>query len=201
MIVSKRANSHAIDRVADTCSLTDPNSLFIYDPKSVSYILIRKEWNYFLNNRKDVVFVLCIQAKNNETKMVPRRIGTNIREIKIHRHNNAVFNIANVQYVGIRLTNQVLVMDRHCIVPIGPEEVRDLNRHIFIDLEFHAASGSEMYTTLSLASSAAYDTAACMSSRAIDGKLFRISSVDTSAARLSRMTETITRVPLMQAFP
>ena len=67
----------------------------------------------------------------------------------------------NIDYPLVRLTAKCLVNDGMRVMPCGDKQSRERSRKILVEFEFHAA----VSTTRSRANSAAYDTAAAISSR------------------------------------
>jgi len=147
--------------------------------------------------------LLYARTKDNDSRRIPIRIETSIGEIKVQSHQDAIFPRADIKNSFILGTLQTLASGRSCVVPASRQHLCESFGQILIQFEAHVqvSEADGMRTICSRASSAAYATAACISSSAREGYSRIISCAVCPSARLSSTTDTMMRVPRIQAFP
>lgn len=82
-------------------------------------------------------FILGLQSKHDEPRMVRRRVGPNIGKPQVEREERSSLALTNRGELLIPCASEFLVMRRDGIVSSFTQQIRELDRKVLIDLELH----------------------------------------------------------------
>ena len=134
----------------------NPYPILFNDPKTVLRSLFPKCFQQAVNDRHHMVFVLSLQSQHNESRELLRRVGTDVGEVRIKRHKDAAFSLAQGRHLRIRFAAKILFKGGRGFVFRLSHPLCYIYRKVFIDLEFHECYPSaETGTIRSRASCAA----------------------------------------------
>lgn len=106
---------------------------------------------------------------HDDPRKFPRWISPDICKIEIKRDQGSALTTTYIGDLVIDGSIQMLLANGEGIIAGAPQNVSDLTRQILVDLELHPLAARTGIMSSSRAKSAAYATAAAMSSLARDG--------------------------------
>lgn len=133
-------------------SAVNPDAVLFYYPKRARQLLVRQQRQHPPDRGRDRWMRLIGQAQYDNTREVRWRVGQDVGEIQVQRHQRPQFPRAYAYDAPIRLTTKGLFCNGMSVVPCGAKHFGQRRRKIFVELESHAAL---VCTTRSRANSAA----------------------------------------------
>jgi hypothetical protein len=109
----------------------------LYDPEAARERLVGQLTHETLTDLEDERLVLPWKAKHHETRILVRTIRPNISEPAVERYEHAALAPHNTGEIGVLRSADTLIVDRGGIVACRVEQVGNLNREVFVDLESH----------------------------------------------------------------
>ena len=115
----------------------DSNATLLDDPKTTFHVLGLQNPQETLGDLQNMGFILGLQSKHNEPRIIRRRVGPNIGKPQVEREECSSLALTNRGEL-ILCASEFLVMHRDCIVSSFIQQIRELDRKVLIDLELHS---------------------------------------------------------------
>ena len=117
-----------------------PEAIGLDNPQVTSERLLRQLSHQPLTDLQDERLVLPWKTKHDHTRILVRRVGTDIAEPAIKGYENPSLALHQNGKLEILRAADALVVDRGSIMACSAKQVGDLNWEVLVDLESHAAS-------------------------------------------------------------